>query len=70
MIGGKMELLDRFLRYVKVYTTSDPESETVPTTARQLDLAKIICEDLKEIGVEDAHISEYGYRYLDMADIS
>lgn len=63
MIGGKMELLDRFLRYVKVYTTSDPESETVPTTARQLDLAKILCDDLKEIGVEDVHISEYGYVY-------
>ena len=56
-------MLDRFLRYVKVYTTSDPESETVPTTARQLDLAKILCDDLKEIGVEDVHISEYGYVY-------
>lgn len=58
-----MELLDRFLRYIKVYTTSDSESETVPTTARQLDLAKILCEDLKEIGIEDAHISEFGFVY-------
>ena len=58
-----MELLDRFLRYIKVHTTSDSESETVPTTARQLDLAKILCEDLKEIGIEDAHISEFGYVY-------
>ena len=58
-----MELLDRFLRYIKVYTTSDSESETVPTTARQLDLSKILCEDLKEIGIEDAHISEFGYVY-------
>ena len=58
-----MELLDRFLRYIKVYTTSDPESETVPTTARQLDLAKILCADLKEIGIDDAHISETGYVY-------
>lgn len=58
-----MELLDRFLRYVKVKTTSDPESESVPTTACQWDLAKILCEDLKEIGVEDAHISEFGYVY-------
>ena len=58
-----MEMLDRFLRYVKVYTTSDPQSESVPTTARQWDLAKILCEDLKEIGVADAHISEYGYVY-------
>lgn len=58
-----MELLDRFLRYVKVKTTSDPESESVPTTACQWDLAKILCEDLKEIGVEDARISEFGYVY-------
>lgn len=58
-----MEMLERFLRYVKVHTTSDPESETVPTTSRQWDLAKILCEDLKEIGVEDAHISEFGYVY-------
>ena len=58
-----MKLIDRFIRYVKVYTTSDPESDTVPTTFRQLDLAKILCEDLKEIGISDAHISEYGYVY-------
>ena len=58
-----MNTLDRFIRYAKVYTTSDSASETVPTTARQLDLAKILCEDLKEIGIEDAHISESGYVY-------
>lgn len=58
-----MELIDRFLRYIKVHTTSDPGSETIPTTARQLDLAKILCEDMKEIGIADAHISEYGYVY-------
>ena len=58
-----MKLVDRFIRYVKVYTTSDPESDTVPTTSRQLDLAKILCEELKEIGISDAHISEYGYVY-------
>ena len=58
-----MELLDRFLRYIKVYTTSDPQSDSVPTTDRQWDLAKILCGDLKEIGVEDAHISEFGYVY-------
>lgn len=58
-----MNLIDRFLRYVTVYTTSDPDSETVPTTVRQLDLAKILCEDLKAIGVENARISEHGYVY-------
>lgn len=58
-----MDLLDRFIRYIKVYTTSDPKSETVPTSARQLDLAKILCEDLRELGIEDARVSENGYVY-------
>lgn len=58
-----MELLDRFTRYIKIYTTSDPESETVPTTSRQLDLAKVLCSDLKKIGIADARISESGYVY-------
>ena len=58
-----MELIERFLRYIKVHTTSDPDSETVPTSARQLDLAKILCEDLKEIGITNAHISQTGYVY-------
>ena len=58
-----MELIERFLRYVKIHTASDPASETVPTTARQLDLAKVLCADLKEIGIDNARISEYGYVY-------
>ena len=58
-----MKLIDRFLRYVKVYTASDPESESVPTTARQLDLAKILCEELKELGLGDARVSDSGYVY-------
>ncbi len=58
-----MELLDRFVRYVKVHTTSDYVSESVPSTARQFDLAKILCDDLKAIGVENAFVSESGYVY-------
>ncbi len=58
-----MDLIDRFLRYVRVHTASDPASDSVPTTARQLDLAKILCEELKELGVADARVSEFGYVY-------
>jgi tripeptide aminopeptidase len=58
-----MELIDRFLRYVKVHTTSDPHSETVPTTARQFDLAKILAEDLKAIGISDVTLSDSCYVY-------
>ena len=58
-----MDILDRFLAYTRVYTTSDPDSTTVPTAARELDLANILCGQMKEIGIADAHISEYGYVY-------
>lgn len=47
------ELVNRFLKYVKIHTTSDEASETCPSTERQWDLAKILVEDLKEIGLED-----------------
>lgn len=57
----KMEnILDRFLRYVAVDTQSDPESESQPSSARQLDLLKMLCAELQGMGVE-ASLDEYGY---------
>lgn len=53
-------ILDRFLRYVAVDTQSDPESESQPSSARQLDLLKMLCAELQEMGVE-ASLDEYGY---------
>lgn len=53
-------ILDRFLRYVAVNTQSDPESESQPSSARQLDLLKMLCAELQEMGVE-ATLDEYGY---------
>lgn len=52
---------ERFMKYVKVYTTSDPNSTSFPSTERQKDLGKILVEELKEIGVEDAEMDEWGY---------
>ena len=51
----------RLLKYVKVNTVSDPKSETLPSTQIQFDLAKILVEDLKEIGVKDASLDENCY---------
>lgn len=51
----------RFLRYAKIDTMSDPKSETLPSTQIQFDLAKILVEDLKKIGIEDAHVDENCY---------
>ena len=51
----------RLLKYVKINTISDPKSETLPSTQIQFDLAKILVEDLREIGVKDATLDENCY---------
>ena len=58
-----MRAYERLLNYVKVYTTSDEESTTVPSTARQFDLAKILVEELKGLGIEDAKVDDKCYVY-------
>lgn len=58
-----MRAYERLLRYAQVYTTSDASSETCPSTARQLDLAKILVEEMLNLGINDAHLDEFGYVY-------
>ena len=58
-----MRAYERFLQYVKVYTTSDEESSTHPPTARQQDLGRMLVAQLKELGLKDARLDEYGYVY-------
>lgn len=59
----KAKLQERFLNYVKIFSTSDPESETTPSTERQWDIANYVYEELKTIGLEDVSIDEHGYIY-------
>ena len=54
------QLIDRFLRYVSVDTQSNPESESQPSTAKELDLLKMLRDELEAMGVE-AKLDEYGY---------
>ena len=54
------KILDRFLRYVAVDTQSNEASETQPSTAKQLNLLKMLCEELNAMGI-DASLDEYGY---------
>jgi tripeptide aminopeptidase len=54
---------ERFLRYVQIDTQSDPQSDSYPTTEKQKDLGKILAEELKQIGITDAHLDEWGYVY-------
>ncbi len=56
-------LLDRFLSYVKVDTQSDPESESIPSTAKQLEFGKKLVEELKRIGLTEVEQDQYGYIY-------
>ncbi|EXJ22480.1 Tripeptide aminopeptidase [Alkalibacterium sp. AK22] len=51
-------LLNRFLTYVKIDTQSDADSQTVPSTQKQVDFARILMEDLKEIGMSDIEYTE------------
>lgn len=57
----KNKLLNRFLTYVKIYSTSDPESETTPSTPQQWDMAKYLFEELKNLGLHDVSIDDKGY---------
>ena len=54
---------ERFLRYVQIDTESDASSPSIPSTEKQKDLARILVKELLEMGIEDAHMDEYGYVY-------
>lgn len=54
--GSKMKAYERFLKYVSVWTTSDENSETFPSADRELVLAKLLVEEMKELGIVDARV--------------
>ena len=58
-----MEELERFLRYVKIDTQADDTTGTTPSTEKQKNLSRLLVKELKELGVEDAYMDEYGIVY-------
>ena len=58
-----MRAYERLLKYARVYTTSDPNSGTHPSAEREFDLAHILVEDMKAIGIEDAFVDDHCYVY-------
>ena len=58
-----MRACQRFLGYVSFYTTSDPHSETVPSTARQLRLAERLAEEMRELGFAEVTVEDTGCVY-------
>lgn len=57
----KEKLIERFIRYIKVETTSDPKSGLHPSTPTQLDFSKKLAEELKNIGLSDVQVDEKAY---------
>ena len=57
----KTSALDRFLRYVAIDTRSDERSASTPSTEGQLVLLRLLADELRELGVSDASIDDYGY---------
>ena len=58
-----MKAYERLLSYVKVFTPSSEETGTSPSTQYQFDLARLLVQELKELGVEDADVDEHCYVY-------
>ncbi len=55
------DVLERFLRYVRIDTQSDDDSETYPSTAKQRDLGELLARELREVGVDKVEFTEHGY---------
>ncbi|MDR1793937.1 MAG: peptidase T [Erysipelotrichaceae bacterium] len=58
-----MTLLERFLNYVKIDTQSDHRSPTFPSTEKQKDLGKLLLKEMKELGIKDARMDDFGNVY-------
>lgn len=61
--GYAYTVAERFVRYVQVDTQSDPNSSTYPSTEKQKDLSRILVNELKQLGIRDAELDEWGYVY-------
>ncbi|NAW50342.1 peptidase T [Elizabethkingia argentiflava] len=59
----QQKLLQRFLTYIKIYSTSDPESDTTPSTQQQWEMVDYLFKELQEIGLESVSKDEHGYVY-------
>ncbi len=66
--GDRKELLQRFLRYVQVDTQSDENSTSSPSTEKQKALSRMLAEELRRLGLDDARMDEWGYVYATLPD--
>src|SRR6056297_103841 len=57
----KNQILNRFLQYIQIDTQSDENAKTYPSTQKQLDLARLLEKELKELGLKEVILDKYGY---------
>jgi tripeptide aminopeptidase len=57
------DVLDRFLRYARIDTQSEAGIDASPSTEKQLDLSRLLRDELEQIGLDDVRLDEYGYVY-------
>jgi tripeptide aminopeptidase len=55
------DVLERFVRYARIDTQADRHSSTYPSTLKQLDLSRLLVDELHALGIGDAHLTEHGY---------
>ena len=58
-----MRAYERLLTYVKIHTSSEEDRDTVPSSARQFDLARYLEKELTDLGVQDVFVDEHSYVY-------
>ncbi len=67
---SKADIAERFMRYARIDTQSDPQSGTHPSTEKQKELSRLLADELKEMGITDAAMDEFGYVYATIASNS
>ncbi|MHA1476862.1 MAG: peptidase T [Promethearchaeota archaeon] len=60
------EAVNRFLKYVRIWTTSDEDSQSHPSTENQFELGKILAAELKKLNLENVILDHFGYVYADL----
>ncbi len=63
------DALERFLRYVRIDTQSAHDSDSFPSTAKQLDLSRLLVDELRAAGLADAELTEHGYVFATLAGV-
>jgi tripeptide aminopeptidase len=63
------DALARFVRYARIDTQADRHSDTYPSTLKQLDLSRMLVDELHELGLADAHVTEHGYVFATLPGV-